>query len=648
MGGIKRDTGTVAKNGGEPMISDESAETKFLALKAAFAECSNDDAAALADLLIERGGETLLTERIAVHRSQTDTEPVFDAVPRSLAPELLPVPSFNTDLLPDALRSWVADIAQRGSFPVEYVAVAAMVTLASVVGRRCGIKPKRHDDWLVVPNLWGVIVGKPGVFKSPALSEALKPLSRLEVNARDTHKEAVADWELSVQVADARAKGAKADLANAAKKKRTDAELMELARQTATAPSDKPTCPRFYVNDATAEKLQELLGENPNGLLLVRDELSGWLKTLDKQGHENDRAFYLTAWIGTAGYTSDRIGRGTTYCDAACVSILGTIQPGVLSKHLRGATSGDTADGLMPRFQLMVYPDAAPRFVNVDRYPDTEAKNAAYSVFERLADLNPAGIGAAIEPDEPIPFLRFSPDAQTLFDAWRESLENRLRSDTETPALTEHLAKYRSLMPSLALLLHLAGNEHSTGSVSLDSANRAIAWCAFLEAHARRVYGAANDTPMEAAELLAARIKASLPNPFTPRDVVRKGWGGLSDTETVTRAVGVLEEHGWVSVVERKPEGGGRPSLDVYVNPAVRNPVLDKCFAFSTIENHECVISPTDKTDKTTRNRSFVGFVGRSIYESEKNDTFVALGAEADAELSAYTGENSFSPINER
>ena len=34
-------------------------------------------------------------------------------------------------------------------------------------------------------------------------------------------------------------------------------------------------------------------------MLLLRDELSGWMRALDKPGHEGDREFYLEAWNGT-------------------------------------------------------------------------------------------------------------------------------------------------------------------------------------------------------------------------------------------------------------------------------------------------------------------------------------------------------------
>jgi putative DNA primase/helicase len=33
--------------------------------------------------------------------------------------------------------------------------------------------------------------------------------------------------------------------------------------------------------------------------LLYRDELIGFLRTLDREGHENDCAFYCEAWNGT-------------------------------------------------------------------------------------------------------------------------------------------------------------------------------------------------------------------------------------------------------------------------------------------------------------------------------------------------------------
>ena len=65
--------------------------------------------------------------------------------------------------------------------------------------------------------------------------------------------------------------------------------------------------PRYIVNDPTVEKLLELLRANPNGLLLERDELTGLLRSLDREDRKGDREFYLESWSGDRGFTSDRI-----------------------------------------------------------------------------------------------------------------------------------------------------------------------------------------------------------------------------------------------------------------------------------------------------------------------------------------------------
>jgi putative DNA primase/helicase len=99
------------------------------------------------------------------------------------------VPPFRLALLPVSLAPWVADIADRIQCPPEFVAVGVLVAAAAVIGRQLAIRPKRQDDWAVVPNLWGLAVGAPGSLKSPALAEALRPLRRLITDAQARYEE---------------------------------------------------------------------------------------------------------------------------------------------------------------------------------------------------------------------------------------------------------------------------------------------------------------------------------------------------------------------------------------------------------------------------------------------------------------------------
>src|SRR5439155_27020832 len=176
---------------------------------------------------------------------------------------------------------------------------------------------------------------------------------------------------------------------------------------------------RYVVNDATVEKLGELLNQNPNGVLLFRDELGGFLRLMERPGHENDRGFYCEAWNGNGAYTYDRLGRGTLRIEAACVSVLGGIQPGPLAAYLHETFAGGGDDGLLPRFQLAVFPDPPPRWRNIDRWPDAEARTRAFAIYRQLATLDLAALGAEELTPAARPFLRFAPDAQACFDAWR-------------------------------------------------------------------------------------------------------------------------------------------------------------------------------------------------------------------------------------
>src|SRR5207244_5331677 len=136
-----------------------------------------------------------------------------------------------------------------------------------------------------------------------------------------------------------------------------------------------------------------------------RDALVGFLLSLDKEGNEEARAFYLEAWNGTGSFTFDRIGRGTVRVESNTLSLLGGIQPDLLTAYVREAVrGGQGADGLLQRFQLFVWPDVSKVWRNVDRWPDTEAKNNAFDVFRYLDGLTARAVGAVGDAPGDIPF----------------------------------------------------------------------------------------------------------------------------------------------------------------------------------------------------------------------------------------------------
>ncbi len=472
-------------------------------------------------------------------------------------PELSPVKAFDYDLLPDALSPWAKDVSERLQCPPDFVAVGMMVAIAAVVGRKICIRPQERTTWEGVPNMWGCIVGRPGVLKSPALEEALKPLNRLIARAQEKFDVEMGAFKAEALAAKLRGE-AQQKKARDALKKDPNADVGALLAADEPEP---PSLRRYKTNDSSPEALAELLRLNPNGLMVYRDELISLLRNLDREDRAEARGFYLTGWNGDSPYTSDRIGRGKNlHISAVCISLLGGTQPGRISEYVgRAASNAAANDGLIQRFSLMVWPDIPKNWRDVDRFPNREAKASAFDAFDRLDRLDPAAIGAEQDKDmdgtpEGIPYLRFDAESLSIFRDWRAGFEARLRDGSLHPAMEEHLAKYRKLVPGLSLLCHLA--DVGGGPVRGESLLKALAWADYLETHAERVYGAAIQPDVTAAKAILRRIKkGDLPETFSGWQVWRPGWSGL-DRERAQEGLRLLVEY--EHLVEKPVKTGGR------------------------------------------------------------------------------------------
>lgn len=489
-------------------------------------------------------------------------------------PELQPLPeglpsvaSFDFALLPDTLKPWASDICERIQCAPDYVGVTIMTGLGSVIGRKLGIRPQAHTDWTETPNLWALAVGRPGVLKSPAMEAVLSPLKRLAAQATELHQMDMREHKVALKLAKLKADAGEKAARQALAKDPT-------ANVSGYLDDEEPEAPalrRYIINDTTAAALGELHRQNHNGLLVYRDEMVSLLKSLDREDHAEERGFYLTGWNGNSSYTFDRITRGMNlHIPAVCLSLLGSTQPGRIADYVRYAIRGGTADdGLIQRFGLMVWPDIGGEWRDVDRWPDSDAKREANRVFDYLDKLEPANIGAQQDTDhrgevDGIPYLRFDPAGLELFLTWRTNLEARLRSGELHPALESHLAKYRKLVPGLALILHLANG--GTGPVSERAVLQALAWSEYLETHARRAYASVTSPEITAAKAIIYRLrKGDLATKFSSRDVWRPGWAMLSDRELVTEALQLLVELDWLRIT--KQETAGRTATVYEANP---------------------------------------------------------------------------------
>jgi len=457
-----------------------------------------------------------------------------------------PVQAFDPDLLPDSVRGFVIDAADRMQAPIDFLAVTAMVAAGALVGRKALMKPKQLDNWAVAPNFWAACIGRPSAMKSPAISAALQPIRNIEQERQQAHKELIKDREIQARFLEAGAKNRKKAWESAAKSGDKEAARALMAEEEM---QEAPTTPRLTVNNVTTAKLGALLSESDNGLLLERDELAGWLAVLNGKDAGEDRAFYLELYDRLTPYTHDRIERGTIRIEVPMLSIIGGIQPSKLAGVVRGAVSGESDDGLIQRFQMMVYPEGEEAFAYRDRAPEPRTYAAYMGAMRELAGMP--------TPENDPQEWRFTEAAQPAFVEWYTNTMTRARSGDVNSAVESHLIKSPKAIVGLAPLMELLDG-NSSGGVGIKATVQALAWAEYLESHARRVYSSGVSSATAAAKVILHN-KAKLPEVFTVRDTWKKGWKGVTQ-DIAEDALDLLIDCNYLMATTTNTGANGRPT----------------------------------------------------------------------------------------
>ncbi len=497
----------------------------------------------IADLLEIAGGDVdALHERIDGLAVATVPEPGEEEPDEDGDPTPDRYQPFPVEVLPEPARSFVAEGAAAIGCDPSFVALPLLSALAGAVGNTRRIRLK--GTWIQPAILWTAVVGESGTQKTPAFRLALAAVRARQHRLMREHERAMAEWETARAVHEA---------ALAAWKR--DAARGKADREPPAAPR-RPACARGWIDDCTVEALATLLLENPRGLLMLRDELSGWFSfgRYKNGGGGDDVARWLEVFdAGTL--VVDRKTTGTVYVPSAAVSIAGGVQPLVLERSI-GRQHRE--NGLLARL-LLAYPPRRPtRWTEAELDPRIECELAA--VFDRLY---------ALEPDpgpdgDPAPrVLPLGPAAKAIFAAFVDE------HGKETFALVGDEAaawsKLGGYAARLALVLHLvraaAGDPSLADPDVVDEASveAGIALSRWFAAEARRVY-AEFSTGAEDREILRlADLASRQGGPVSQRE-----WQRIRSHRTADAAREELDRlaaagHGrW----EMAPPGprGGRPS----------------------------------------------------------------------------------------
>ena len=324
-------------------------------------------------------------------------------------------PAFPTSILPSILAKFVEAEHQAMGADPSALAMAAIAGIGAALTSET--KVQVGDGWYERPILNVALVGDPSTMKSPIIEKATHELRKIDHGLDSAWRTLKATWQ-------------------------------QLKAAGNANPGPCPPKPaRCIIQDATPEKIAEILSRHPRGSLMVQDELAGFLASFDRYGAgAAARGFYLTCFNG-GPYLKDRVGQGVRDDNAEirvenlALCTLGGVQPDRLSS-IRDLTS----DGLLQRF-LFVNMRAAQR--GNEKHPVT-ANEAAF-----------AQVISSVYATSPITY-RFGPTAEPVLERVLDRLYDLEQVQGFSSALIGAIGKLKGYYARLALILQVAAEHTAT------------------------------------------------------------------------------------------------------------------------------------------------------------------------------------------
>ena len=467
-----------------------------------------------------------------------------------------PPPALPLAVFGDEWGRWIADAAEAAACPPDYVAVPLLASVSAVIGHARWAQAT--PGWSEPPHLWMADVGDSGVGKSPGADCLLRDvLPEIERRMLADFPDRLREWHVAAELA-------KAATETWQKEVRTAQKQGKAPPLPPPQTGPEPQAPRLRQNDVTIERVATLLATAaPKGLLIVRDELAGWITGMNAY-NDAGRAFWIEAFGGRPYRVERQKHPEPIIVPRLAVSVFGGVQPDRLGPLMREAD-----DGLLARI-LWAWPDPIPFRLS------RRAPNSAWAIeaFDRLRwlDLQPG------DPSQPI-MVPLADEALPLMEEFGQSIQDR--QDTAGGLMRSALGKARGLALRLSLVLELlwwCSQEGMAPAPAQISARAFIAAAHLLDDYflpmADRVYGDAAASPRDrdaatlARWIIRQREQEERPSEVSVRHLQRDvRLPGLTTAEIIHSAAGTLVEADWLA---NPPRGIGHRGRSAYpINPRV-------------------------------------------------------------------------------
>ncbi len=342
---------------------------------------------------------------------------------------------FPIDIFPKDLQFYILKCNETLSSSVDYMGGSLIWLISVMIGNSLTVEVK--TGWRELCNVWICLVGRPGIGKTPSMSNIKFPLSNINFKEIKSYMSKSEKYE------------------NYQKLDKQEKKLVDKVF--------KPKNSQFIANDITLEALVELHAESKNAVGFLKDELAGWMKDMNKYRVGSDMEFWLSSWAGET-HLANRKTAKSCFVKRPHVPVLGGIQPGILNNFY---TDENKDSGFLDRI-LLVYPEMeVPYYDEKEMTPDLLEWYDDYVIrfheYIKNRVLEKDKDGEIVSK-----VVKLSSEAKEEWQRINDEITDLQNSEHENEYMKSMLSKQKGYILRFSLIINTLFHHDSNGDQPLD------------------------------------------------------------------------------------------------------------------------------------------------------------------------------------
>lgn len=395
------------------------------------------------------------------------------------------------DIFPEKMQSIILDMMRYENYKPEYLVPSMLSATSSALGGTYNIRVK--NQWITNAAMYMILVGKPGLGKTPPLDAAYRPIRRADTLKLEKYKLELDAYQ------------------NAFKESKGQTSI------------EKPVLSRTIVSDFTPEALIQAHYNSPRGVTILVDEIIGMFNSANRYNNGQLIEQLLSAWSGTALDVIRASSDTPLHIEHPCINMIGTTQTKRMNELLK---KGYEENGFLDRI-VFSYPKDQQISLWAESGDDENYSRSAkaQTQWQTILD-NVLGLTYASGENTKNPvshIINMEPTARKLFFEWHNDTIRRANGITDE-ALAEsrpmkapsHVARFAL---TLQVLRYVCGESHLQ-FVSQEAIDGAIRLHGFFEDSYRRIRDFVDN---EACDDPAKDLLSILGDTFTTAEAKQAG-----------------------------------------------------------------------------------------------------------------------------